>query len=68
MPDLLRFSAFYVNNLTLWAQKLEKFFMTFIVPKFVMHVTNDQLSEKFDNGWKLNQNGRFIAVFRILRQ
>ena len=25
MADLLRFFTFYVNNLTLWAQKLEKF-------------------------------------------
>ena len=27
----------------------------------------DQLSEKFNNGWK-NQSGQFIAIFRILRQ
>ena len=26
MADLLRFFTFYVNNLTLWARKLEKFF------------------------------------------
>ena len=26
MADLLRFFTFYVNNLTLWGQKLEKFF------------------------------------------
>ena len=25
MADLLRFFTFYVNNLTLWARKLEKF-------------------------------------------
>ena len=23
-----------------------------ILPKFVMHVTNDQFSDKFDNSWK----------------
>ena len=26
MADLLRFFSFYVNNLTLWARQLEKFF------------------------------------------
>ena len=26
MADLLRFFTFYVNNLTLWARKLEKIF------------------------------------------
>ena len=30
-----------------------------------MHVTNDQFSDKFNNGQK---NGRFIAIFHILRQ
>ena len=33
-----------------------------------MHVTNDQFSDKFNNGWKLIQNDRFIAIFRISRQ
>ena len=36
--------------------------------KFVMHVTNKQFSDKFDNGWKKNQSGQFIVIFRILRQ
>ena len=33
-----------------------------------MHGTNKQFSEKFNNGLKKSQNGRFIAIFRILRQ
>ena len=33
-----------------------------------MHVTNDQFSDKFNNGWKKIQNGRLIAIFRFLRQ
>ena len=34
--------------------------------KFVMHGTNDQFSYKFNNGWKKIQNGRLIAIFRLL--
>ena len=33
-----------------------------------MHVTNDQFSDKFNNGQKKKKNGRFIAIFHILRQ
>ena len=33
-----------------------------------MHVTNNQFSDKFNNGWKKIQNGRLIVIFRILRQ
>ena len=33
-----------------------------------MRVTNKQFSDKFNNGYKRNQNGRFIEIFRILRQ
>ena len=33
-----------------------------------MHVTNDQFSDKFMNGRKKKKNGRFIAIFLILRQ
>ena len=33
-----------------------------------MHVTNNQFSDKFKNDWKKIQNGRFIVIFRILRQ
>ena len=33
-----------------------------------MHVTSDQFSDKFNDGWKKNQNGGFIAIFCILRQ
>ena len=39
-----------------------------ILFKFVMHVTNDQFSAQFNNGWKKIQNGGFIAIFLILRQ
>ena len=35
-----------------------------ILPKCVMHVTNDQFSDKFNNGWKKCENGRFIEIFR----
>ena len=33
-----------------------------------MHIINNQFSDKFNNGLKKNQNGRFIVIFRILRQ
>ena len=33
-----------------------------------MHVTNDQFSDKFYNSRKKKKNGRFIAIFHILRQ
>ena len=33
-----------------------------------MHVTNDQFSDKFNNDRKKIKNGRFIAIFHILRQ
>ena len=33
-----------------------------------MHVTNKQLSEKFNNDRNKIQNGRFIGIFRFLRQ
>ena len=29
-----------------------------------MHVTNDQFSDKVNNGWKKIQNGQFIAILR----
>ena len=38
------------------------------LPKFVLHVTNDHFSDKFNNGWKKIQNGRLIAIFHLLRQ
>ena len=38
-----------------------------ILFKFVMHVSNDQFSDKFNNGRK-KKNDRFIAIFHILRQ
>ena len=39
-----------------------------ILLKFVMLVTNDQFSDKFNNGRKKIQNDWFIVIFRILRQ
>ena len=39
-----------------------------ILPKFVMHVTNDQFSDKLNNGRKKIQNGRLIVLFRLFRQ
>ena len=33
-----------------------------------MHVTNDQFSDKFNNGRKKKKNDRLIAIFHILRQ
>ena len=42
--------------------------MSRILPKFAMPVTSDQFSAKLNSGWKKNQNGRFIAICRILRQ
>ena len=33
-----------------------------------MHVNNKQLWDNFNNGWKKIQNGRFIVIFRIVRQ
>ena len=33
-----------------------------------MHATDDQFADKCKNGWKKDQNGRFIGIFRILRQ
>ena len=50
MADLLRFFTFYVNNLTLWGDNLKS--CSHILFKFVMHVTNDQFSDKFNNGRK----------------
>ena len=60
MADLLWFFAFYVNNLTLWARC--------IIFKSVMHATNNQFSDKFNDDWKKIENGRFIVIFRILSQ
>ena len=39
-----------------WSDNIKSF--TFILFKFVMHVTNKQFSDKFDNGCKITQNGR----------
>ena len=37
-------------NTYVWARLLENFFV--YPSKFVIHVTNDQFSDKFNNGWK----------------
>ena len=53
MADLLRFFAFYVNNLnaiTCGRDNLKSF--SCILLKFFMHVTNKHFSDKFNNGWK----------------
>ena len=39
-----------------------------ILPKFVMHVTNDQFSDKLNNGWIFFKNCWLFEIFRILRQ
>ena len=39
-----------------------------IIFKSVMHATNNQFSDKFNDGWKKIENGRFIVIFRILSQ
>ena len=33
-----------------------------------MYVTNNQFSDKFNNGWNFFLNGQFIVIWRILRQ
>ena len=33
-----------------------------------MHVTKDQFSDKFNNGWKKRKMAAFVEIFRILRQ
>ena len=33
-----------------------------------MHVTNDQFSDKFNNGRKKKKMAGFFAIFHILRQ
>ena len=61
MADLLRFFTFYVNNLTLWANNLKSF--SHILFKFVMHVTNDQFSDKFNNGRKKKKMADLLRFF-----
>ena len=53
MADLLRFFACYVNNLTCGRDDNLKSFSDILL-KFVMHVTNKQFSDKFNNSWKKN--------------
>ena len=66
MGDLLRFLHFTSIILPCGRDNLKRF--SCILPKFVMHVINKQFSDKFIDGWKKNQNGRFISIFGILRQ
>ena len=50
--NLLRFFAFYSIIWPCGRDNLRSF--SCILPRYVMHVTNDQLSDKFNNGWKEN--------------
>ena len=62
-------SASSALTFTCGHDNLKKF--SCILPKFVMHVTNDQFSDKFNNDWKKiqkSQNGWFIAFLHILCQ
>ena len=59
MANVLQFFAFHINNLTLCALQLEKFFSC-ILFKFVMHATNKQFSDKFKNGQKKIKNAFYI--------
>ena len=61
MAENLRFSAFYINNLTLWRDNLKSFLC--ILRKFVMHVTNKQFSDKFDNGWTKFKMANLLQFF-----
>ena len=53
--------TFYVTNLLCGRDNFNRF--SCIRIKLVMHVANNQFSDKFNN-----QNSRFIVIFRILRQ
>ena len=66
MADLLRIFAFYWIIWPCGRDNLKSF--SCILFKFVMHITNKQFSDKFNNGCKKIQNGRFSAIFRISRQ
>ena len=66
MGDLLRSLHFTSIICTCWRDKMKSF--SFILHKFVMHVTNKQFLDKFDNGCKKIQNGRFTVIFCILLQ
>ena len=48
MADLLRFFVFYVTIFTLWRDRFKSF--SCILLKFVMHVFNNQFSDKINNG------------------
>ena len=61
MADLLRFFTFYVNNLTCGRDNLKSFLR--ILFKFVMHVTNDQFSDKFNNGRKKKKMADLLRFF-----
>ena len=66
MGDLLRSLHFSSIICTCWRDKMKS--CSFILHKFVMHVTNKQFLDKFDNGCKKIQNGRFTVIFCILLQ
>ena len=54
------------KNLLVGTITLKVFYVSFL-NLLCIHVTYDRFSGKFNNSWK-NQNGLFIAIFRILHQ
>ena len=60
MADLLRFFAFYKKIIWFCGRDNLKSFSC-ILFKFVMHVTNKDFPDKFNNGSKKIQNSRFIV-------
>ena len=64
MTDLLLFFAFYITYFTLGRDNVKSF--SCILLRFFMQVTNNQFSNKLNDGWIIIQNGRFIAFFHIL--
>ena len=42
-----------------------KSFFPFIPFKFVTRVTNKQFLDKFDNGWKQNENDWFSGIIAV---
>ena len=59
--NLLRFFAFYVNNLTLGHDKLK--ICSCILPKFVMHVSSDQFSDNLNEGRKKIRKPDLLRFF-----
>ena len=47
-----------------WRDSMKSFLC--IIPKFVMHVTTDQFSDKFNNGWKKIKMAEFLPFTSII--